>query len=87
MLSTITPTTWEHHQADLINIRTAVFMQEQQVSAADEWDGLDEQAIHFLALSTHGDAYLSNQLPIIMKKIRSTISAALPSSRIFASKV
>ncbi len=29
-------------------------MQEQQVSVADEWDGLDEQAIHFLALSAMG---------------------------------
>jgi predicted GNAT family N-acyltransferase len=56
MLSTITPTTWERHQADLINIRTTVFVQEQHVSAADEWDGLDEQAIHFLALSAGGEA-------------------------------
>ena len=29
-------------------IRTEVFMQEQAVSNADEWDGLDENAIHFL---------------------------------------
>jgi len=56
MHHTITPTSWQLHHADLIKIRTEVFMQEQQVSAADEWDGLDEQAIHFLALSTHGDA-------------------------------
>lgn len=54
MLHTITPTNWQAHAGDLIKIRTAVFMQEQQVSAADEWDGLDEQAIHFLALSATG---------------------------------
>jgi len=49
-------TNWQSRQADLTKIRTAVFMQEQQVSAADEWDGLDEQAIHFLALSATGEA-------------------------------
>lgn len=51
MLHTITPTNWQTHAGDLIKIRTEVFMQEQQVSATDEWDGLDEQATHFLALS------------------------------------
>jgi predicted GNAT family N-acyltransferase len=56
MLYTIHPTRWQLHQADLIKIRTEVFMQEQQVSAADEWDGLDEQAQHFLILSPSGAA-------------------------------
>jgi predicted GNAT family N-acyltransferase len=54
MLHTITSTNWQTHAEDLIKIRTKVFMQEQQVSAADEWDGLDEQATHFLALSATG---------------------------------
>ena len=49
-------TDWQTHSADLIKIRTEVFMQEQHVSAADEWDGLDEHAMHFLALSAHGEA-------------------------------
>lgn len=49
-------TDWQTHSANLIKIRTAVFMQEQHVSAADEWDGLDEHAIHFLVLSAHGEA-------------------------------
>ena len=49
-------TDWQTHKADLMNIRTLVFMQEQGISAADEWDGLDEQALHFLALSTAGTA-------------------------------
>lgn len=42
---------WQTHSADLVKIRTEVFMQEQQVSAADEWDGLDEHAVHFFVLS------------------------------------
>jgi predicted GNAT family N-acyltransferase len=49
-------TNWQTHSANLIKIRTAVFMQEQQVSATDEWDGLDEQAVHFLALSASDEA-------------------------------
>ena len=56
VLHTITLTSWQLHCADLTKIRTEVFMQEQQVSAADEWDGLDEQAIHFLALTASGNA-------------------------------
>jgi predicted GNAT family N-acyltransferase len=56
MLITIIPTSWQQHQADLIKIRTDVFMHEQQVCAADEWDGLDEQAIHFLVSSASGEA-------------------------------
>lgn len=56
MLHLITPTSWQLHHADLTKIRTEVFMQEQQVSAADEWDGLDEQALHFVALSENGAA-------------------------------
>ncbi len=54
LATTIHPTTWQQHQADLIKIRTEVFMHEQQVCAADEWDGLDEQAIHFIARTTAG---------------------------------
>lgn len=56
MLHTITPTSWQLHHADLTKIRTEVFMREQHVSAADEWDGLDEQATHFLALTVSGNA-------------------------------
>ena len=47
---------WQTHSADLVKIRTEVFMQEQQVSTADEWDGLDEHAVHFLVLSAKGEA-------------------------------
>lgn len=56
MLHTIHPTNWQDHQRDLVKIRTEVFMQEQHVSAADEWDGFDEQAIHFLVCSPAEDA-------------------------------
>lgn len=38
-----------------MKIRTEVFVHEQKVPAAEEWDGLDEQAIHFLVLSATGE--------------------------------
>ena len=44
----IIKTDWHTHAAELAQIRTQVFMEEQQVSAADEWDGLDASATHFL---------------------------------------
>lgn len=56
MPDTIILTNWQTHSANLINIRTEVFMQEQYVSAADEWDGLDEHAIHFLVFSAQSEA-------------------------------
>lgn len=46
----IIPTHWHTHSAELAEIRAQVFMQEQGVSAKDEWDGLDEQATHFLVM-------------------------------------
>ncbi len=49
-------TDWHTHAAELTHIRTRVFMDEQQVSAADEWDGLDQGAIHFLIQDSRGEA-------------------------------
>jgi predicted GNAT family N-acyltransferase len=53
MSITISPTNWQTHQADLSRIRTEVFIREQQISVADEWDGFDQSAIHFLVNSAH----------------------------------
>ena len=47
---------WSDAEAVLRHIRTRVFMDEQQVSAADEWDGQDETAIHFLTSLDNGQA-------------------------------
>lgn len=33
------------------NIRRAVFIDEQKISEHEEWDGLDEGAIHFIAVN------------------------------------
>lgn len=39
---------WAQDKHWLQDIRTRVFVQEQHVSQAEEWDGLDESALHFL---------------------------------------
>lgn len=41
---------WQQDNADLRRIREAVFIAEQSVPPELEWDGDDEDAIHFLAL-------------------------------------
>ncbi len=56
MTYTILPTNWQTHQQQLREIRELVFMQEQGVSAADEWDDKDETAVHFLVLTKAGHA-------------------------------
>lgn len=48
--------TWHDGEPLLRAIREKVFMQEQGVPAALEWDGLDEVCHHALALNANGDA-------------------------------
>ena len=50
MTSTILQTTWAESSAALIPIRSRVFVDEQQVSREEEWDGKDDNALHFLQL-------------------------------------
>jgi predicted GNAT family N-acyltransferase len=47
---TITQVTWLQAEAPLSFIRRTVFMEEQNVPEELEWDGLDEDAIHILAM-------------------------------------
>ncbi len=46
---TITAVSWQENREDLAMIRQQVFMNEQGVSADDEWDDDDASAVHFLA--------------------------------------
>lgn len=46
---------WQTHAAQLKVVREQVFINEQQVPVALEWDGLDEAAQHLLALSDSGE--------------------------------
>jgi len=49
---TVCETSWEKRQHEIRFIRTQVFIFEQGVPEELEWDGLDETAIHVLALTT-----------------------------------
>lgn len=40
---------WSGHEADLVAVRQAVFIEEQSVPEELEWDGEDAESIHFLA--------------------------------------
>lgn len=52
----IHPVTWHDAEPLLREVREAVFMREQGVTAELEWDGLDESSHHVLALSNSGQA-------------------------------
>lgn len=47
---------WQSHAAQLTAVREQVFIQEQMVPVDLEWDGLDENAQHLLALNHVGEA-------------------------------
>jgi len=48
--------TWQQAEAELREIRTRVFIEEQQVPESLEWDGEDAQALHLLARNAAGQA-------------------------------
>ena len=47
---------WETETLTLRNIRTAVFILEQQVPVDLEWDEFDSISTHFLVFNNHGEA-------------------------------
>jgi len=47
---------WQRDRAALRAVRIAVFVQEQSIPEAIEWDGLDAEAVHLIAESADGDA-------------------------------
>lgn len=53
---TVSLVSWHDGEPLLRAIREAVFMREQGVPEALEWDGLDEGCRHALAISMQGDA-------------------------------
>jgi predicted GNAT family N-acyltransferase len=50
----IKPTDWTHEQVRLSRVRRAVFIDEQGVPEAMEWDADDAGAVHFIALDEAG---------------------------------
>ena len=53
---TVSLVSWHDGKLLLCSVREEVFIREQGVPAALEWDGLDETCRHALALSHQGDA-------------------------------
>lgn len=53
---------WAADGAPLAAIRRAVFVIEQQVSEAEEWDGMDESSRHVIALAVDGSAVGTGRL-------------------------
>jgi len=53
---TVSLVCWHDGEPLLRAVREAVFIQEQHVPAELEWDGLDEDSRHALALNAKGDA-------------------------------
>ncbi|PPC94204.1 MAG: GNAT family N-acetyltransferase [Methylotenera sp.] len=59
--------TWESHAPQLTAIRQEVFVEEQEVDPAFEWDEIDAVAVHLLAIS--GDQPVGCARIIDFKKI------------------
>jgi predicted GNAT family N-acyltransferase len=53
---TVSLVCWHDGEPLLRSVREAVFIREQGVPAELEWDGLDEQCRHALAISLRGEA-------------------------------
>jgi predicted GNAT family N-acyltransferase len=75
-------TTWQESEPLLRAIRTAVFIKEQHIPEALEWDDEDSDAIHFLVRTENGDnlatARLVYESPVAVRIGR---FAVLPSHR------
>ena len=64
------------------DLRRRVFVEEQRVDAALEWDGLDPLAEHFLARETpEGTALGTARMRILAGRARAERVAVLPSAR------
>lgn len=53
---TVVTTDWQVHRAALSDVRRKVFIEEQHVPEALEWDDEDAAATHLLAFSLSGEA-------------------------------
>lgn len=76
--------TWDQVGAQAQAIRTAVFVQEQQIPAELEWDAADASAVHALAVNRLGRAVATGRLlehaPGVSKIGRMAVQATLRGS-------
>lgn len=67
---TLSHFSWAQAQTQASEIRTKVFIDEQQVSRTDEWDGNDEHATHFLIHTGAGIAVATARVIIERVNLR-----------------
>lgn len=48
--TTVRKADWQHDMVDIMRIREAVFINEQNIPPEQEWDDLDTTSTHFLAI-------------------------------------
>jgi predicted GNAT family N-acyltransferase len=60
----VRPVNWNASRDKLRTIRHAVFVQEQRVPEALEWDDADERSYHVLAMSAAGDPVGTGRLKL-----------------------
>ncbi len=73
----VTRAAWPQDEAALRAVRTAVFIDEQRVPPALEWDGLDERCVHVLACSSDGTPIGTGRLLPDRKIGRMAVSQAV----------
>jgi predicted GNAT family N-acyltransferase len=59
---TLRQASWQQDNAALSGLRREVFIEEQHVPEALEWDGLDKEALHLLAEDAEGRAIATARL-------------------------
>jgi len=59
---TVTSVDWQHDADAIRSVRHAVFIEEQGIPAALEWDGLDAAASHVLGFDCAGNAIATGRL-------------------------
>ena len=72
---------WQTHQQALKQLRERVFIQEQNVPVKLEWDGLDAQAIHILAIDNDKQAIGTARILLSEKHAHIGRMAVLPEWR------
>jgi predicted GNAT family N-acyltransferase len=73
---TIEAASWEHDREQLMRVRRAVFVEEQQVPESEEWDSVDPVCIHALAWTANRDAVGTGRLDRVGKIGRLAVLAS-----------
>ncbi|MEO0577042.1 MAG: GNAT family N-acetyltransferase [Pseudomonadota bacterium] len=76
--------TWEDQRAAIKQVRQRVFIEEQGVTAADEWDDQDDCSHHVLALTANRDVVATGRLQRDAKITRMAVLSGWRGQRVGA---